>query len=84
MKNNKAQFERENMSNTNHAIANFDFAKLDMVEWEDIHHDDYPDYCDAFIGYAEYDGKPLTEGQLDWVRDTYPTESYENLMDYLF
>lgn len=42
---------------------------IDNVEVEDIKTWDYPDFCDAFIAYAEYDGVPMTEKQLDEIND---------------
>ena len=30
-----------------------------MSTFEGIDHRDYPDYCDAFIASAEYDGRDL-------------------------
>ena len=46
-----------------------ELKKIDMVEVEDIDWKDYPDFCDAFVSYAEYDGKPMTEEQLDELND---------------
>ncbi len=39
------------------------------IELDGIDHKDYPDYCDAFIVSAEYDGKELTDDQLDELND---------------
>lgn len=40
------------------------------VELEDVHARDYPDFCDAFISYAETtDGEPLNEWQLEWLNE---------------
>ncbi len=39
--------------------------ELINIEFEDVHSWDYPDFCDAFISYAEHkDGTPLTEEEL--------------------
>jgi hypothetical protein len=36
------------------------------VELDDIDTRDYPDFCDAYITYAEHkDGTPLTEAELE-------------------
>ncbi len=38
------------------------------VEIEGIDHSDYPDYCDAYISYAEdADGNPLTQEEIDAI-----------------
>jgi hypothetical protein len=45
-----------------------DFKKLDLksIELEDINTNDYPDFVDAFISYAQYnDGTELTDQELD-------------------
>jgi hypothetical protein len=47
-----------------------DFEKITNPEWEGIDHRDYPDYCDAFCTYAEIDGEPLTDEQLDELNDS--------------
>jgi len=38
-----------------------------------VDHRDYPDFCDAYVEYAEYmDGNPLTEIELLLLEDNYP------------
>lgn len=46
-------------------MINLDYAKISDVEVDGIDTADYPDFCDAFIAYAEYDGKEMTDEQLD-------------------
>lgn len=53
------------------------------VEFEDIDHSDAPDYCDAYITYAEQDGVPLTEEELDELNED-RDYVYELLMDHLY
>lgn len=43
--------------------------KLENVELDDIKMWDYPDFCDAYITYAEVDGKALSEDELDQLND---------------
>jgi hypothetical protein len=62
-------------------MRTIDYSKIDNIEWDGIDHSDYPDYCDAFICAADYDGEPMTEEELesldpDWV--------YEELMSHIF
>lgn len=48
-------------------LNNIDFKSFEM---EDVDRRDYPDFCDAFIGYAEFnDGTPLTDEQLDQLNE---------------
>ena len=41
-----------------------DKSKITAIEFEDVDTSDYPDFCDAFISYAELDGVELTEDEL--------------------
>jgi hypothetical protein len=34
-----------------------------------IDHNDSPDFCDAYIESASYDGEPMTEEQLDKINE---------------
>ena len=42
-----------------------DYSKISSVEVEDIDMNDAPDFVDAYISYAEYDGEPMTDEQLE-------------------
>lgn len=42
-----------------------DYSKLANVEVDGINTKDAPDFCDAYISYAEYDGIECSENQLD-------------------
>lgn len=35
------------------------------VKFEGIDHTDYPDYCDAYIVYAELNGVPLNDEEIE-------------------
>lgn len=41
-----------------------DYSKIDNIQVEGIDTKDYPDFCDAYIASADYDGVPMTEEQL--------------------
>ena len=49
----------------------FDFNKITNVSLDGIDHRDYPDYCDAFIDSADYDGVEMTDEQLDDLNEDY-------------
>ena len=51
---------------------NIDVEKLEGVKVAGVDTHDYPDFADAYIEYAEYDGRPLTDEELDWVNDAHP------------
>ena len=42
---------------------------IDNVEVDGINTSDYPDFCDAFISYAEYNEKPMTDNQLNELNE---------------
>jgi hypothetical protein len=37
-----------------------DYKLIDNIEVDGIDFKDCPDFCDAFIASADYDGKPMT------------------------
>ena len=42
-----------------------DYSKISSVEVDGIDTNDAPDFVDAYITYAEYDGEPMTDEQLE-------------------
>jgi hypothetical protein len=54
------------------------------IEMMDVFSFDYPDFCDAFVGYAEFvDGTPLNEQELGLLIESYPDELYNKCIDTL-
>ena len=58
--------------------------KITNYELEDVKSWDYPDFCDAFISYAEDEkGNEMTEEQIDeWVENN-EKEFYEIVLESL-
>lgn len=53
-------------------IYNFnalDYSKIDDVEVDGMDGRDAPDFCDAFICSASYDGRAMTDEELDILND---------------
>ena len=48
-------------------ILNYDL--IDNIEVDGIDTNDYPDFCDAFIVSADYDGQPMSEAQIDELNE---------------
>ena len=46
-----------------------DYKKIDNIEIDGINTKDYPDFCDAYIVSADYDGVPMTDEQLDELNE---------------
>lgn len=42
-----------------------DYSKISDIEIENIDYSDYPDFCDAYISDATYDGEPISNEQLE-------------------
>lgn len=64
-------------------VTNFDYARINNIEIDGIDHRDAPDYVNAFISYAEYKGKPMTEKQLDRLNNDRDFV-YEKTIDYIY
>jgi len=46
-----------------------DYKLIDNVDIDGIDYSDYPDFCDAFICAADYNGEPMTQDQLDIINE---------------
>jgi len=51
-----------------------DNRQVCSFEVQDVDPRDYPDFCDAFIAYAEWEdtGEPLNEEDLNRLNEQYP------------
>lgn len=60
------------------------FEDLENIEIDGVDSKDYPDFCDAYIAYAECNGIPLTDYQLKQAAEDYPSKvseiAYKSLM----
>ncbi len=64
-------------------VSEMDSSLIDNLEFDGIDHRDYPDYCDAYISAADYNGYPMSDDQLDELNDDYDYV-YNALMNYLY
>lgn len=46
-----------------------DYSKISDVEVNGVDTNDYPDFCDAFIASATYEGRDMTEPELDELNE---------------
>lgn len=60
-----------------------DYSKITNVEIEGIDFRDYPDFCDAYIVSADYDGVPMTQEQLDEINED-SQYVYDSVMEWIF
>lgn len=72
-----------NKLNPNEQPEIFDTNRVDNIEIDGIDTSDYPDFCDAFISYAEYDGVEMTEEQLEDLNENYDFV-YDSIINHLF
>jgi hypothetical protein len=60
-----------------------DYSKITNIEFKGINHRDYPDYCDAYIASADYDGVEMTEEQLQLLNED-SMFVYDTLIEHIF
>ena len=46
-------------------VIEFDYSKISNVMVDGIDMEDYGDFCDAYITSADYNGKPMTDEQIE-------------------
>jgi len=63
---------------------NIDIKKIDNMEFEGVDFKDYPDFVDAFLVAADYDGKEMTEEQIDYINDEHYDFVNEQVYDSIF
>ena len=61
-----------------------DFKLIDNVVVNGIDYKDYPDFCDAYISEADYDGNPMSDEMLDDLNTDYRDFVYEKVYSHLF
>ena len=64
-------------------MNNLDYSKITNIEFDGIDHKDHPDYCDAYIVSADYDGEEMTNEQIEILNEDRDFV-YDKLMDYLY
>jgi len=67
----------------NSTMSKIDTTKVDNVEVDGIDTNDYPDFVDAYIASADYNGVPMTEEQLTELNEDYDF-LYEAVTNSLF
>jgi hypothetical protein len=60
-----------------------DTKKVVINDFEGIDRLDHPDYCDAYVVDADYDGEKMTEEEMDELMEEHPEFVYETLIEYL-
>tara|TARA_R100000700_G_C3151753_1_gene130205 strand:+ start:373 stop:567 length:195 start_codon:yes stop_codon:yes gene_type:complete len=60
-----------------------DFDKVEVLEVSNINHRDYPEYCDAYISEAKYNGKTMSDEMINEINDNYPDFVYIQVMEQI-
>jgi len=62
---------------------NFDIdrKKLTKLCVENVDRRDYPDFVDCYVESAYYDGRKLTDSELDWLNETHPEVAQEAALE---
>jgi hypothetical protein len=58
-------------------------SKITNIEIDGIDTKDAPDFCDAFILSADYNGVPMTDDQLDEINEN-SDFVYDKVLDSLY
>jgi hypothetical protein len=58
-------------------------SKISNVKFDGIDYEDAPDFCDAYIVSAEYDGEEMTDEQIDLLNEDIDYV-YEILMNIIY
>lgn len=60
-----------------------DKSKITDVFVSGIDHKDYPDYVDAYIDSAQYEGRDMTDGELNQINEDHEFV-YEKLISQIY
>jgi hypothetical protein len=83
MENDNLKNKTANSTNAVLGAVNLDYKLISNIQFDGIDHKDAPDYCDAYIVNAEYDGVEMTDEQIELLNDD-RYYVYEKLMNYLY
>jgi hypothetical protein len=50
-------------------MINLDYSLIDNVQIDGVDSSDYPDFCDAYIVSADYDGREMTDDEIELLND---------------
>jgi hypothetical protein len=64
-------------------MRTLDYKKISNIKFDGIITNDHPDYSDAYIIDADYDGETMTEDDIELLNDD-SQFVYEKLIEHLF
>jgi len=57
------------------------FTDLKNLEIDGVDIKDYPDFVDSFVSYAEYNGKELTDKEIEKVNEFCTEEIHQYILE---
>lgn len=60
-----------------------DYTKISDVEVDGINMNDYPDFCDSFISSATYNGRAMSNEELDILNEDRDFV-YEEVLNWIY
>jgi len=63
---------------------NIDITKITDAHIAGIDTKDYPDFCDAYLDSAAYEGREMTEDELIYVTENHPEYINEKVFNQLY
>jgi len=61
-----------------------DFKLIDNVVVNGIDYKDYPDFCDAYIAEADYNGEPMSDEMIEVLNYDHTDFILEQVYSHLF
>jgi hypothetical protein len=50
-------------------MSKFNKSNIIVINFDEIHTDDYPDFCDGYVSKALYNGNEMTQDELDELNE---------------
>jgi hypothetical protein len=64
-------------------MINLDYSLIDNVQIDGVDTTDYPDFCDAYIVSADYNGREMTDDEIELLNDD-SDFVLEKVYEYIF
>lgn len=64
-------------------MIKLNYNLIEDLEFDGIEYSDYPDFCDAYVCSASYDGREMTDDELDALNADHEF-IYNQLLNYLY
>ena len=69
--------------NESDSFTSLDLSLIDNIVLGGIDTNDYPDFSDAFIESADYEGREMTDEEMEWVQSEHPEFVQESVLNQI-